>query len=189
MKMTMQELIMNVKDWARERGIDRPENVKSQFLKLVEELGELEDMEAALNSDEIADSIGDIQVVLIILTEQLHMDYTYALRHRFNVSMDADTHERAVDEVVMPLVEISGISEIRYRTMMVLGRLAEQINKGADLFKTLDLIGDMQLIMHAKALLLGVDYHSALQSAYDVIADRIGEMKDGAFVKTEDLHD
>lgn len=185
MDMSMQELIMNVKDWARARGIDKPENVKSQFMKLVEEFGELDEMEGV----ETVGQIGYMQLALIILTEQLRMDYTYALRHRFNVSMDADIHECAVDEACTSVFQNISISELQNRALMTLGRLAGQINKGADLFVTLDLIGDMQLIMHAKALLLGVDYHRALQLVYDTLSNLTKEMEEGAFVKTEDLHD
>lgn len=67
----------NVKDkiieWATERGLaDADPN--RQILKLIEEVGELGGGMARNNRDVIADSIGDIVVVLTILSKQLGMD-------------------------------------------------------------------------------------------------------------------
>lgn len=58
-----------IRDWARQRGLYDKGDVKTQFLKLQEENGEL--AKAILNNDilEIIDAIGDIVVVLTNLTE------------------------------------------------------------------------------------------------------------------------
>jgi NTP pyrophosphatase (non-canonical NTP hydrolase) len=58
-----------IRDWARERGLYLKGDVKTQFLKLQEETGEL--AKAILKDDtkEVIDAIGDIVVVLTNLTE------------------------------------------------------------------------------------------------------------------------
>jgi hypothetical protein len=58
-----------IRDWARQRGLYDKGDVKTQFLKLQEETGEL--AKAILKDDtkEIIDAIGDIIVVLTNLTE------------------------------------------------------------------------------------------------------------------------
>jgi NTP pyrophosphatase (non-canonical NTP hydrolase) len=58
-----------IRNWAQERGIYEKGDVKTQFVKLSEEVGEL--AKAILNKDEkeIVDAIGDIVIVLTNLTE------------------------------------------------------------------------------------------------------------------------
>ena len=58
-----------IRDWARQRGLYLKGDVKTQFLKLQEETGEL--AKAILKDDtkEVIDAIGDIVVVLTNLTE------------------------------------------------------------------------------------------------------------------------
>jgi len=58
------ELFDNIRCWANERGIYASGDVKTQFSKLVEEVGEL--AKAILENDEVefVDAIGDIVVVL-----------------------------------------------------------------------------------------------------------------------------
>jgi NTP pyrophosphatase (non-canonical NTP hydrolase) len=62
-----------IEDWARNKEIDqaRPEK---QMLKLMEEVGELAQGLAKDNLDQVVDSIGDVYVVLTILSMQLGLD-------------------------------------------------------------------------------------------------------------------
>jgi NTP pyrophosphatase (non-canonical NTP hydrolase) len=78
---------MDVKilQWAKERGILIPENSTKQMLKLTEEVGELAGAIAKNNKVDQIDAIGDIQVVLIILSEQLGINYKEALESAYNV--------------------------------------------------------------------------------------------------------
>ena len=71
-------------EWGNERGLIKEENATKQFIKLTEEVGEL--ASALLKGDpyETIDAIGDIQVVLIILCEQLNINYTQALESAYN---------------------------------------------------------------------------------------------------------
>lgn len=76
--MTHEELIEKIKEWGREKGID---NIEAQTVKLSEEVGELahEICRSRYNSAEAIDAMGDIQVVLIILSDIMGVDYTKAL--------------------------------------------------------------------------------------------------------------
>jgi len=75
-------------EWAKERGILIPDNATKQMLKLTEEVGELAGAIAKNNKIDQIDAIGDIQVVLIILSEQLGINYKEALESAYNVIKD-----------------------------------------------------------------------------------------------------
>lgn len=72
-------------EWAKERGILILDNATKQMLKLTEEVGELAGAIAKNNKIDQIDAIGDIQVVLIILSEQLGINYKEALESAYNV--------------------------------------------------------------------------------------------------------
>jgi NTP pyrophosphatase (non-canonical NTP hydrolase) len=67
----MKEKILN---WAKERNLLDPLNRQKQFIKLIEEIGELAQGMAKNDIVQIIDSIGDVQVVLIILAELYNLD-------------------------------------------------------------------------------------------------------------------
>ena len=71
-------------EWANERGLIKEENATKQLLKLTEEVGELASALLKGNPYETIDAIGDIQVVLIILCEQLNINYSQALESAYN---------------------------------------------------------------------------------------------------------
>ena len=64
----------NVLEWAKERDLLHNDNHTKQFMKLVEEVGELSNAILKDDKAEQIDALGDIQVVLIILAEQLGFD-------------------------------------------------------------------------------------------------------------------
>ena len=81
----MKRLIeMKVIEWGNERGLIKEENATKQFIKLTEEVGEL--ASALLKGDpyETIDAIGDINIVLIILCEQLGLNMTDCLNSAYN---------------------------------------------------------------------------------------------------------
>lgn len=71
--------------WAEERELLKRENVSKQFIKLAEEVGELANAILKSNVDEQIDAIGDIQVVMIILANQLGLDYDECLEKAYKV--------------------------------------------------------------------------------------------------------
>lgn len=67
----MKEQILN---WAKERNLLESSNSSKQFLKLIEEVGELASAMGKNDIVNIIDAIGDIQIVLIILAAQYDLD-------------------------------------------------------------------------------------------------------------------
>ena len=83
----MNELSKLIKLWARERNLDTADPYK-QFLKLSEEVGELAEGMAKSNDDVIVDSIGDIYVVLEVLSLQLGLSLLDCVEHSYNEIKD-----------------------------------------------------------------------------------------------------
>ena len=69
-----------VLEWAEPKGLLNPEFAPKQFMKLVEEIGELSNAILKDDKSEQIDALGDIQVVLIILAEQLGFDLDTCLQ-------------------------------------------------------------------------------------------------------------
>ncbi len=70
----MNSLLEKVKEWAIERNLQTGDP-KKQTLKLMEEVGELAQGLCKGNEVLVKDSIGDITVVLIILSMQLGVNF------------------------------------------------------------------------------------------------------------------
>ena len=68
---TLQELQALILQWAKEKDLLKSENAPKQRLKLLEEVGEAAGAILKNKTDDIKDSIGDIFVVLVILSDQL----------------------------------------------------------------------------------------------------------------------
>lgn len=62
---------INILEWANNKGLLDPSNLKTQMLKLVAEVGELSDEVIKDNHQAIIDELGDCEVVLTIMKEQL----------------------------------------------------------------------------------------------------------------------
>lgn len=80
-------LFDEVVEWGRDRGISNP---AMQFAKLNEEVGEIahELTRSHLHTDEMADSLGDTLVVLIILADILGYDLRECLKGAYDVIKD-----------------------------------------------------------------------------------------------------
>ena len=79
--MELKELVI---EWANQRDLIHEENANKQALKLGEEVGEL--FSAMLKKDvyKTIDALGDIQVVLIILAEQLGINLDECLQSAYD---------------------------------------------------------------------------------------------------------
>ena len=73
-----------VLEWAEPKGLLNPQIAPQQFMKLVEEVGELSNAMLNRNEAEQIDALGDIQVVLIILAEQLGFDLDTCLESAYS---------------------------------------------------------------------------------------------------------
>lgn len=72
-----------VVEWAKERNIIEGSTPAHQMLKLIEETGELAAGIARNNKELMADSVGDVLVVLTILCEQLNLDLQECYRKAY----------------------------------------------------------------------------------------------------------
>ena len=68
---TLQELQLLILEWAKDKDLLKFENAPKQRLKLLEEVGETAAAILKNNHERVKDGIGDIFVVLVILSEQL----------------------------------------------------------------------------------------------------------------------
>jgi len=69
--MTLRELQPLIINWAAEKDLLKPENASKQRLKLIEEVGEIASAILRNNVEGIKDGIGDVYVVLVILSAQV----------------------------------------------------------------------------------------------------------------------
>jgi NTP pyrophosphatase (non-canonical NTP hydrolase) len=74
--------------WADQKGITAPENAPKQFLKVIEEVGELAAAMVRNDKHEQVDAMGDTLVTLIILAEQLGLDPVHCLNTAYQVIKD-----------------------------------------------------------------------------------------------------
>ena len=84
----MKHLILLVEKWAEDRNLIKGATTHAQMLKFVEEFGELAGAITKDNRVVQIDSIGDILVVLIILSKQLDIDIEDALRTAYDEIKD-----------------------------------------------------------------------------------------------------
>ena len=77
--MDFSELESNIVKWANDKNLIKKDNGLRQFIKTVEEIGEV--ARALLKNDkhELIDGIGDVLVTLIILAKQHDLDITSCL--------------------------------------------------------------------------------------------------------------
>jgi len=76
-----------IEQWAIDRNLHTADETK-QMLKLIEETGELASGMAKNNVEVITDSIGDIYVVLVILSMQLGIDIDKCIEYAYNEIKD-----------------------------------------------------------------------------------------------------
>lgn len=73
------DVLGNVRKWSTEKGLDKRENAPFQFLKVSEEVGELAGSMARDDYEGIVDGIGDVAITLIILAQQLGLNFEKCL--------------------------------------------------------------------------------------------------------------
>lgn len=83
----MQMLTNLIRDWAKERKLDKADPYK-QVLKLGEEFGELCEGMAKEKPEQVLDSIGDMFVVLTILSMQLNVSIEECVALAYNEIKD-----------------------------------------------------------------------------------------------------
>ena len=160
-KMNLEE---KVQQWFVDRNLHEANPVK-QFLKLMEESGELFEGIAKDKSELIYDAIGDIQVVMIGLEQQI----------KNGAQISANQQELEL------LLMVSSLGNIAQKLYAHICHNETQI----PLIKS-DLMF-LDSVVSTVSFCNGTTAESCLEEAYEVIKDRKGKMIDGVFVKEEDL--
>lgn len=105
----MNELIKQVEEWSKNKGLDKAESSK-QMLKTVEEIGEVASALARGQRDELRDGIGDVIVTLIILAQQNDMDIHECLNTAYD-EIKGRTG-KMVDGVFVKSEDLAEISQV-----------------------------------------------------------------------------
>ncbi|MEX2805025.1 MazG-like family protein [Streptococcus sp. H31] len=147
-----------VKQWAVDKGLDDRTIRRKQYLKIMEEFGELCSGLNKKQPEVIEDSIGDLFVTLIV----------FAMQNGSSLPLKVDY--RPIDD-----------------TAAMMG-LAEELGRLGGMFKDFDRrIQKILDRLYIVATNNRLNLNSCLGAAYSVIVARTGEMVDGVFIKTEDL--
>lgn len=160
----MNELIEKVEQWAIDKGLHEADP-KVQALKVVEEFTEM--LLAEDDEESRIDGVGDTYVTLIILCQQLDLNFKELLATA--ESWNTRYFKITPTEVFVPLNGLStGVS-----------KNSERITKK----------GIVGLLAILERVLEGMDFSSSycLDVAYNEIKDRTGKMVGGTFVKDSDL--
>lgn len=164
----MIELIKKVEGWARVRQLHTADP-KAQTLKVIEEFTEMimafndftSTKKGAGNAkNEVIDGVGDTYVTLIILCQQLDIDFVSMLTRRN----------------LVPKAEV----------VEILNYLSTAVSKGKK-HSVEYAVMDISEVANRIASYVGVDPIECLQVAYDEIKDRKGMMIDGTYIKYDDL--
>lgn len=158
-----------VVDWADKRQILSGSTPAQQFIKLMEEYGELASGVSKSNEQVIKDSIGDCLVVLIILHKMLGFDGS-AFKN-----LPANHYEFKENGVIHVAEELGRIGYIINRPELNWNAYLEK-----HIQETIHALQDVA-IKHQTTLLHCIDL------AWNEIKDRRGIMQDGVFIKTTDL--
>ena len=164
--MNYKDLEEKVQQWFVDRDLHEANPVK-QFLKLMEESGELFEGIAKDKSELIYDALGDIQVVLIGLEQKI----------KNGAKISANEQEL---ELLLMVSSLGNISQKLY-SHVCHNETQIPLIKSDIMF--------LDSVINSVSLFNGTTAENCLDEAYNVIKDRKGKMIDGVFVKEEDLLD
>lgn len=85
--MNYEELIPKIAEWAHARKIDQADP-RVEFMKMSEELGELSAAYNKQNHERLVDSIGDLQIALLIFCQLVGVDHRKALNAAYKEIAD-----------------------------------------------------------------------------------------------------
>lgn len=188
----MNSLIKKVQEWSEAKDIHNAKPTK-QILKVIEEFGEIGDallrescvevnhsdayyefIEECMN--DLKDAIGDTHVTLIILCQQLGLDYL------IYPETEESTLKQSENQPVKDLYLEMSVTVSYITSILTRGKLNTE-----DVSNIRNYVGWLKQGLDCLAYWYDTDSVSCLQIAYDVIAKRTGKTIDGIFVKSEDL--
>ena len=161
---TKKVLEEKVQQWFIDRNLHEANPVK-QFLKLMEESGELFEGIAKDKPELIFDALGDIQVVMIVFEQQI----------KNGAQISANQQEL---ELLLMVSSLGNIAQKLYSHVCHNETQTPLIK--SDLMFLDSVISTISLYNETTS-------EKCLDEAYEVIKDRKGKMIDGVFVKEEDL--
>ena len=160
--MEFKEFRENVIKWAKDRKIIPNSSYRAQYIKLIEELGELALGIRKKDEKLIKDSIGDVAVVLCVLAGLEKVDKQIKL-----VDYDIKTNEWF--NYLSFIVGMIALSNEAIKSVKI-----ENIEQGIFCLKEL-------------SEQLGVNFNECLEIAWNEIKDRKGYLReDGIFIKEAD---
>lgn len=83
--MNLKNEFLSIREWANERGLYEKGDVKTQIIKLQEEIGELSKAILKDDADEFVDAIGDCVIVLTNLAKLGGYDIEDCINSAFNI--------------------------------------------------------------------------------------------------------
>lgn len=180
--MTFNELIENVKGWSSAKEIDKASPL-SQMLKLNEEWGELNDATVRKDKEKVADSIGDMVVVLTILAQQMELP---KISLTINPDENGQHNYYYVDEWSVEVLYLHIAKEIGLiaNSLIDISTRLSRINSRTQIQLSIRNIA-IYLMFVAKKFDLTLT--KCLEVAWNEIKGRQGKMVDGVFVKAADL--
>lgn len=79
----MNELTEKIKQWGENKGIIANSHPRDQYLKVVEEVGEIASGLARGDHKEVVDAIGDTYVTIVLLAEQIGVGIEECVRQAY----------------------------------------------------------------------------------------------------------
>ena len=164
--MKIQELIKLIEQWAIDRGLDKNGTVEGQLIKTAEEVAELIIGISKDNVKEIRYGVGDVFVTLVIgYMPDKNPDLVEIYQR---VERSSTVHsKRKFDLIDFLHGSLHSLLAAESYTNLELSFLLESLLDVCEWYE--------------------LDFVYCIESAYKEIADRKGVIKNGTFVKEEDL--
>ncbi|HHW7518425.1 TPA: MazG-like family protein [Mannheimia haemolytica] len=169
----LDELIKNIEKWAEDRNLIDGSTPQKQFVKLMEEFGELCSGVSKNKADVTIDSVGDCLVVTIILACQLRANRWFIDK----ALADADFSTENNEFICIRLADVLG----------GLSRLLMLRNGCYHRNELYSKFYEIVYFLNKLALNQETSLEACLESAWQEIKDRKGKMINGVFVKNSDL--
>ena len=166
----LQQLIKNIEQWAEDRNLIEGSTPQKQFIKLMEEFGELCSGVSKNKIDVVKDSIGDCFVVMVILAKQFKRDDLLSDMSYIEI------HPQFQGDIARSLIDTNASMQ---------AFLFAHERKEHE--KVMNFFGYMVLGLVEATDYYHLDIDDCVQAAWDESKDRKGSMIDCVFVKEGDL--
>lgn len=182
--MYFNELIENVKGWSTAKELDKASPL-AQMLKLNEEWGELNGVTVRKDKEKVADSIGDMMVVLTILAQQMGFS-----KIPLNLNPDENIQHSYyyVDEWSVEVLYLHIAKEVGLIADSLI-ELSEQLSHINSRTQIQTSSRNIAIYLMFVANKFDLTLTECLEMAWNEIKDRQGKMVDGVFVKAADLEE